>query len=176
MDESTNRIIEGEPIKLGEPSIGSQGSDSGIEGDVIPIVNPAEIGDTSSGDGEPRKKRGRPYGSKNRISGTTKKEASQDLSSILLSVHLMLASLTKVQELKLDKEEAKELSDAIVRVNDLYGGFVLPEKVMAWVNLGIVGIGVYSPRYFAYSIRVDKERKEKQQASTIVQTWPEKVV
>lgn len=69
----------------------------------------------------------------------------------------MLASLTKVDEFKLDKEEAKELGDAIARVNSEFGGIVVSPKTAACVNLVMVGGAVYGTRLIAYNQRLKNE-------------------
>ena len=159
--------------QVGEPdeqtsSLGNidLGKDNDPDGENFPVINPGDIiasGETDTGDYEP-KRRGRPKGSKNAYrSATAKKEASLDLTQVLYSTHLMLSALTKIEELKIEKEEAKELSDAVVRVNDLYGGLVIPEKALAWINLGIVGVKVYGPRVAAHTIKTGKKKQNQTQ-------------
>ena len=137
-----------------------------LSNEGVPVINPGDI--ITSGEPESEyepKKRGRPKGNKNAYKTiAAKKDAALDLTQVLYSTHLMLSTLMKIEELKLEQGEAKELSDAIVRVNDLYGGLVIPEKVLAWINLGIVGIKVYGTRITAHTIRTGK----KKQVSTVV--------
>lgn len=149
----------------------TSGNGSESIGENFPVINPGDIitsnesGD-SYGDDFPRK-RGRPRGSKRvYASVTAKKEASLDLSGVLYSTHLMLAAMLKIEELKIEQTEAKELSDAIVRVNELYGGIVIPEKALAWINLGIVGMKVYGPRFAAHSLNRSKKKNDKPPAVT----------
>ncbi len=80
---------------------------------------------------------------------------------------MMLAAITKVEELELDQNEAKRLAEAVTRVNKLYGGFVLSEKTMAWINLGMAGCTVYGPRMVAYSARNKKDKDKKHAPPTI---------
>lgn len=72
----------------------------------------------------------------------------------------MMASTFKVEELAIDPDEAKRLSDAMARVNELYDGFVIPEKTLAWISLAMAMGGVYGPRVAAYNIRMKEERKK----------------
>ena len=162
--------------KTGEPdeqtsSVGNPdlGKDNNVDGEDFPVINPGDIiasGESDTGDYEP-KRRGRPKGSRKAYTTiTAKKEASLDLTQVLYSTHLMLSALIKIEELKIEKEEAKELSDAVVRVNDLYGGLVIPEKALAWINLGIVGVKVYGPRIAAHTIKT-KNKKKSQPGETV---------
>jgi hypothetical protein len=74
---------------------------------------------------------------------------------------MMLAHLTKVEELELDEKEAKRLAECVARVNALYDGFILSEKQLAWINLGVAGCAVYGPRVMAYKLRMAAEAKGK---------------
>lgn len=126
-------------------------------------INP---GDIISGEPEPdsgssgKRKRGRPRSTRNGATKTERKETSNDLSGVLMSIHLMLASWTSVEELTIDNDEARRLSDAVLKVNDLYGGFIIPEKYLAWASLAMCCGGIYGPRLAAYKLRMTNEKKK----------------
>jgi hypothetical protein len=118
-------------------------------------------GSTSGGvyDGPKRRKRGRPAG--------TKKEAHSNLTQILISSHVMLASLLDTEELMLNDGEAGNLAQAIQRVEALYEKSILSEEASAWLNLTIVAATVYGPRYMAMRARQQKEKAEKKRSEPI---------
>jgi len=68
-------------------------------------------------------------------------------------LHLFLAKSSKIEELKLSPDEAKELGDAVLRVTELYEIPIPSEKVMAWIMLGKTAADVYGPRIAAHEIR-----------------------
>lgn len=72
---------------------------------------------------------------------------------------MMGSAFTGIPELQLDQDEAKQLSDAISRVNEHYGGIVLPEKYIVWGQF-LMALGtVYGPRAVAFSTRLKQEAK-----------------
>jgi hypothetical protein len=91
-----------------------------------------------------------------------------DLTSILLSAHFMLASLTKIKELELEEAEAKVLGDAIARVNREFGVQIMSPKTAALIGLGTAALGVYGPRVIAIGANAKKEREAKKQGPTMV--------
>jgi hypothetical protein len=104
-------------------------------------------GSAPNGTDEGERKRGRPR----------KKEAAEDLTALLLSLHMMLAAWTKTPELTLEPEEAEKLGKAIDRVQRLYNRAILSEETSAWVNLIFACGTIYGPRYVA--LRNQKKRK-----------------
>jgi hypothetical protein len=84
----------------------------------------------------------------------------------------MLSVIMKTPELEIDQGEAKRLSDATIKLNELYGGFMVSEKTMAWIELMMVGGAVYGPRYVAYIARGKKERAERKEPQTINASEP----
>ena len=149
-DEPVTITSDGEVIPLGD-DIG------------IPTVNPTDLAPAPETNGEKRG-RGRPRGSKNTPGGKqATKEVASDLTGLLMSAHIMLASLTKVDEFVLDKEEAERLAAAIAKVNAEYGGMVLPPKAAAWIHLAMAGGSIYGPRLFAYKLRMKNEAMENKQ-------------
>lgn len=57
----------------------------------------------------------------------------------------MLARLTKVEEMKLDTEEAKMIAEALANVQQHYSVIVDP-KYLAWMGLIGVCVTIYAPR------------------------------
>jgi len=72
-------------------------------------------------------------------------------------IHAGLAGVTKTPEFALDKEEAKELGQAVASVNAYYGK-VLDPKTVAWVGLVMVAGKIYGPRIGAWKLRTDMEK------------------
>lgn len=68
---------------------------------------------------------------------------------ILLSAHNMLAGLTKIPELQMDKAESDMLAKGIAGVAEHYETVAMSPKTAAWVNLGQIAAMVYGPRIFA---------------------------
>lgn len=130
------------------------------------FVDPAGTPYTDSGEST-GKRRGRPRGSRN-AKRTSPAQATKDISQLLFSLHLGMASFFKSEVLALTEDEAQNLGAAITRVTDLYDIRILPEKYMAWVNLGIVGSGIYGPRLFVLS----QQKKRAHQKPIPVVTMP----
>jgi hypothetical protein len=135
--------------------------------DGIETVNPGDFGagagdsggnDTGSGSDTGPKRRGRKPGI-----GNTKKAASVDinrLEGILLSIHMMGAGFLKCPELILDDKEAKNLSEAIVKVQSYYPNTIFNQKYMDIGALIFVLIGVYGTRIVAINERLKSEREK----------------
>lgn len=144
---------DAEPIILGtDDTLISDAGESGI-----PSIDPATISYEPDPDEQPRK-RGRKPGSKNRPSATESKKSASDLTALLLSIHMMAAAFTKIPELILEEEEANKLGQAMNRVNELYGGMVIPEKWAAWGNLAITAGAIYGPRFVAHNLNAKNEK------------------
>lgn len=147
----------GEPTgNLADGGIGSDGDGPRIyfsdpEADGID----AGAGAGSGGSGTGRK-RGRPKGSRNTGSSRSNTKTTQDLTEILFLTHLLLASTMGLRELQIDRDEAKILSDATVRLTELYEIPLPSEKVMAWIGLGTACGKVYGPRMAAIMMRAPK--------------------
>jgi|SRR5579863_53432 len=143
-----------QPIIIGDA--GEIHADTG--GDEIPAVDPASIPIEFGDDEQPARRRGRKPGTKN--SGGTKasKQATDDLTGLLVGLSFMGAALCQVPELELDETEAAKLGKAVNRLNELYGGMVLPPKVAAWLHLGITAGTIYGPRAIAYNLRKKTEQ------------------
>lgn len=154
----------------GEPGIsgtdttgGNLEASVGVDGNGAEFVDPASASGDSDGDSSGRKRRGRPRGSSSKRTSTT--QATADISRILFSLHLGMAKFLKSDVLALSEEESQELGAAITRVTDLYDIRILPEKYMAWINLAVVGGGIYGPRLIVANMK-------KKPASVIVMPSP----
>src|SRR5271170_7829699 len=112
----------------------------------IPTFDPSTVrGDY---DGEPPKRRGRPKGSKNRQSSggsdteeKTPLHLTADLESLLISAHLMLASVT-VEEMMIDPTEADRLAKALRELAKFYPMGLDPKK-FAWAQFAMAIGGIY---------------------------------
>jgi hypothetical protein len=97
----------------------------------------------------PKRKRGRPAGSRNSARTDTEKAPQNNLiesfESLLLSVHFMAAKLLDVAELELDESEAKRLSDAFKKIAEFYPMGLSPKR-LAWAELSIAAGTIYGPR------------------------------
>lgn len=72
---------------------------------------------------------------------------------------MMASSAFKIEELALDEEEAKALSEGVKEVASHYD--IEPDpKIMAWVGLIGTCSAIYAPRIMAYKMRRAQERKE----------------
>lgn len=155
---------DSEPVSIGDEGeiIYRDNSDTGI-----PTVEPETI-QFEPEPGEQRKRRGRPAGSKNAAkSASSRKETSQDLTAILMGLHMMGAAFTKIPELELEESEAKKLGDALARVNELYNGILLTDKQRAWIGLAMAAGTIYGPRLVAHKMRLKNEKKGKPQVITV---------
>lgn len=142
--------------------ITASGIDTVNDGESDRVINPGDLisGEPDPGDSGGRKRRGRPRGSGTGSGKSSRKEVSEDLAAVLFSLHFMAEKFLKVEELQISEEESKRLSDAILRVNNLYGGLVIPEKTMAIINLATVATGIYAPRVIAHGLRKKQEKKQ----------------
>lgn len=155
-NKARNRAAE---IEDGIPvTITANGDVEPIDGDSIPVVEPGDIGAPT--DASPRKPgRGRPPGT-GKHQQAKKGEATQDLTGVLLSLHMLASSLLKVEELELDEAEAKRLAGAVQRVNDEFGVPVLSPKQQALINLAMTGCSIYGPRIFTMRANAKKKAAE----------------
>lgn len=136
----------------------------------IPTIDPVTATGESTGESDAPKRRGRPKGSRNSAFGKqSTKEVSQDLTSLLYSIHLILSKSLKVEELELDEEEAKQLGAALARVQKEFGVGIIPPKVAALINLAVVGGGIYVPRVIAITNNAKRQRDEKKAAGPVIQ-------
>lgn len=161
------------PQEFGSPGASVDPNEGGIEqsetaasgdsGTIDPatIAGPgnAQIGETiQSG----VKKRGRPKGWK---PATAKAATStpldvNGLNKLIYSVHDILATATKIPEIKLDEDESLKLSQSTVDLAKHYN-IAVSEKTMAWSNF-IATIGA------VYGTRLAAVINEKRKATTRV--------
>lgn len=76
---------------------------------------------------------------------------------------MMMSGATKIDELKLSQDEAKQLAAAVAEVNSHYNVMIDP-KVMAWVGLSTTCVSIYAPRLAAYKFRVAAEEKKRKES------------
>jgi hypothetical protein len=123
-----------------------------------------------TGEEQTGKRRGRPPGSKARHHKAGKASSAPSLEgieSILLSLHLIAAKITHIDELELSEEESKRLSDALSRVAVLYD-IEASEKTLAWLNLALCCGSIYGTRMMAYSLRTRTEEESKKKGSPVL--------
>lgn len=89
----------------------------------------------------------------------------------MLGIHSIAASLTKVEEVALDKSEANQLAQALAAVNVHYQKTIDP-KLVAWMGVVAVAGQVYGPRVLAYRVRVATEKASKPAQARPVATAP----
>ena len=136
-DSSSVRIVEIDPDKLGDYVNGNGGD---------------------SDSGEPRKRRGRKPGGKNR---TGAKKAQETVEPFLLMAHQWAAVLLKTPEIALTSDEAKQLSDAYSNFCEYHEVPILSPKRMSEINMIAAMFVVYGPRFVAVRNRLKEERKVK---------------
>jgi hypothetical protein len=139
-------------------SIATDGSVGEIDDDAIPTLDPAGIEPPKD---EPKRDgRGRPKGS-GKHQQRAKTEETQDLTGLLMSLHMMGATILATPELELDEKESSRLAKAVQRVNDEFGLPVLSPKQQALIGLGTTAISIYGSRIFAIRARLREEAKGK---------------
>jgi hypothetical protein len=129
-------------------------SPSDFETRSDPGFNPAgnDFGSTTS---EPRK-RGRPFGSKNKEK-IVSSNLIPDLESLLLSIHFMVSRVTGYSELELSDHEARDIAEAVKNVAQYYPLGLDPKK-LAIGQLCFTLAGVYGPKATAI-YRKSNEKK-----------------
>lgn len=153
---------------------GTNGSNNNVASSAPDYVDPAYIND----DGTIRKRRkytrrngsGNSGGNRSRRSSAS--ETTKTLSALLFSLHSMAAAFLKVEELQITEEESKQLGEAITRVTELYEIPMLDEKTAAWLNLGMVAVGVYGTRATAMMFSQKKKQPAKVVDMPFVQVSP----
>lgn len=164
IDSDTN------PVRGGQESTGPSESNAGIDG--LETIDPTSIfaagtvigGSTDRDTSTAPRKRGRPFGSRNRPTAIDTEKAEPrntvDLAGLLVSAHGFLAAIIGAKEIAIDPSEGKAMADAL-REMEKYYPIAVPGKYVAIANLiGVAGM-VYLPRVKLYNDRVKKERGEK---------------
>lgn len=115
--------------------------------------------DKRNADGTFRRKRGRKSGSGGPAQSKRGNNSTSvnSLASVLLVLHMGIASATKTPELALDESEANSLAQATANVLNEFDIQPNP-KVEAIIALGIVAGSIYGPRAYVINERI-KGRK-----------------
>jgi hypothetical protein len=175
MARKPNGPIYVAPVELVEPaseptgnagqtsSAASGDGNNGGAGDGSITIDPASVGnargdgnDDNAGDGQSRKRRGRKPGSANKSKAAVPRDIDA-IEALLLSVHSLLA--LRVEELALDKAEARALAEGYSNVARHYPLLAKSEKVIDWGNLLMALSIVYGPRAVAIRNRLSAAPK-----------------
>ena len=89
----------------------------------------------------------------------------------MLGLHSIASSLTKVEEIALDKSEANQLAQALAAVNVHYQKTVDP-KLIAWMGVVAVAGQVYGPRVLAYRLRAATEKAARGASAQVANKRP----
>jgi hypothetical protein len=108
--------------------------------------------------GEPRKRRGRKPGTKNR---TGAKKAADSVKPFLLMAHTWASVLLKTPEIALSEDEAEQLNTAYCTFCEYHEIPLLTAKRMSEINLISALFFVYGPRYVAIRNRHKEEKRAK---------------
>ena len=100
-----------------------------------------------------KKKRGRQPNS------AKKSESSEAIAGALVSIHALLAGITKIPELELTEPEGKAISKALEDVANAYD-FAPSPQTQALIGLAVTITGVYGMRIYAYKLRLADEKAE----------------
>jgi hypothetical protein len=123
--------------------------------DVAPAVGPLDVDDDVRPAQEaepapgPRARRGRP------------KKADSDLEGVkqmLLVSHMMLATVSKCQELQIDEQEATMFATSLARLAEHYKIKISGKSGALISFIYTLGI-IYGPRAVAISVRIRRERE-----------------
>ena len=135
-------------------------------------IDPDKLGEYIANDsrgndnGEPRKRRKR--GPNKRTTGA--KKAQDSVEPFLLMAHTWAAVFLKTPELALEKEEAKQLSDAYSTFCEYHDIPILSPKRMSEINMIAALCLVYGPRFVAVRNRKREEKAAKPAATSSTAT------
>lgn len=106
---------------------------------------------TSSG----TKRRGRPPGSRNRVTNTTEEKTKSNLAanleSLLVGVHFGIAKALAINEIEITEAEAKRYAESLRELGKYYPQYAVSGKTLAWVDfISTIG-GIYVPRVMLIS-------------------------
>lgn len=156
------------------PSGDGSGSDDGSGSGSDFVFDPERhIGaDRRNADGSYRRKRRR-RGSGSSDRGPARQKTRTDysasvdaLSNTLVIIHAGIASVTKITELNLDKNEGDALAGSLA--NMLAEFDITPDpKVQAIIGLVVTAGTIYGPRMYLYNERMKKERRKPATIATI---------
>jgi hypothetical protein len=114
------------------------------------------VGDESAIESQPepeKKKRGR------QPNAPKKSESSEAIAGALVSIHGLLAGITKIPELELTEPEGKAISKALEDVANAYD-FAPSPQTQAIIGLAVTVTSVYGMRIYAYKLRLAEEKSE----------------
>ncbi len=156
----------------GGDAVGADGAGTGTDSGRIDGLAVADLG----GAAPVKRGRGRPPGSgKSSVKPGSGKPVAQakaapasvvGIEALLLGIHSIASSLTKVEEIALDKSEANQLAQALAAVNVHYQKTVDP-KLIAWMGVVAVAGQVYGPRVLAYRLRTADEKAKRQSSAPV---------
>jgi hypothetical protein len=132
-------------------------------------IDPTTIGGTDTGNADTGtgKRRGRKPGKRGPNKRTTQAKAPDLVEKILFNIHQMGASFLKIEELAIDKDEAKNLASAVNQVKELYDIPMLDEKTEAWVNLAMPCGFIYGPRIVAHRMNANRKKQESAKRASV---------
>lgn len=155
---------DGKSGSVGNDVDGNQGSVLGTIGVGQPVtIDPATVtaanGPAPATDG-PRKRGRRPKSTAPGSVSGGYAETTLDISGIekiLLSSHLIMATMMKAPNLALDQKEARALAEATVNVTRHYN-VQATQKTIDWVNFATTAFMIYGTRAIAYGAERKKQK------------------
>lgn len=172
MPEPSGSFIEDER-EITQSNSGTNPVDKESPG--IPVIKPLEFAFNGSESPEPpRKRRGRPPGSRNSGAGnsstTSGTETQKAVPNIIASIEealwtacLMGANMAHAPEFEITHEEARQIDIAVKGVAKFYDHNINP-KAIAWFQLCTVVGGTFYPRTLAYR---DRKKRDAQRTPAI---------
>lgn len=123
---------------------------------AIDAQNSADGKSTANGTEQPKRKRGRPKGSKTKRTSAEKATLTDSLATGIHILHYALARGFQAPEFELDETEAKAIAKSVDEFSEAFDVKPSP-KVQASINLAACLTGVYVPKVALYNIRKAKE-------------------
>lgn len=150
----------------GTQAIGSESNPFRVNSAAIQPAGTGAAPAVSPGAIEPKRKRGRPPGSKNAARDlNASKPVSipvDAISATLFSLHAMAAAALKTPEFAIEESEAKKIAEASAKVAAHYNVVANP-KTVDWCNLAVTLGMVYGTRFMALRARAKAQAKQKSQ-------------
>jgi len=102
----------------------------------IPTISPFDFDAERTAPDSGSRKRGRPFGSKNRVRAEVETEShlAANLDGLLLSAHFAVSKFLEVPELEINGTQAKQYADSLKEVMRHYQTNLDPKK-LAWAQL-----------------------------------------
>lgn len=147
-----------------DPALARAAQSGGAPGDGGHVASGDAPGDAPGTGDAPKPKRGRPPGpgKSQGEKGQARNIRASFIEKTLYSIHLGLASVASAPEFKLDKDDAKELADAVAGVLAYYKVTMTP-KQEAYALLMEAAAKIYPPMVMTYMMRLNLEAKHKKQ-------------